>query len=91
MHTRNQNPEAPKLGEIVAAAYELGSTLTPDRATATDLAARHLERVLVRGGNARLVAALADLGRELAAQGPRARRPRVQTRSWTTTQLAAAR
>jgi hypothetical protein len=54
------------LGEVVAAAYELGTVVAPDRTTAADLAARHLARMLARSGNARLVAAVADLARELA-------------------------
>jgi hypothetical protein len=42
------------LGEIVTAACELGGTIAADRAVATELAARHLERLLVRGSNARI-------------------------------------
>ncbi len=76
MRTKYEIATTPTLAEAVAAAYELGSAVAPDRATAADLAARHLERVLVRGSNARLALALADLARELAPAGPRARRAR---------------
>jgi hypothetical protein len=54
------------LGQIVTAACDLGGTIAADRAVATELAARHLERVLVRGRNARIAAALAELANELA-------------------------
>jgi hypothetical protein len=54
-----------QLGEVVVAACELGSRVAGDPATAAELAARRLERVLVRGGNLRLEAALAELANEL--------------------------
>jgi hypothetical protein len=66
MQTRNQKSEGPKLGDMVAAIYELGSAVAPDRATAGDLAARSLGRILARGRNARLAIALSDLARDLA-------------------------
>jgi hypothetical protein len=90
MLRRNQNSEALKFGDIVEAAYELGSLLAPDRAMAGDLAARHLERVLVRGGNLRLVAELADLARDLAPSASHARRSRSHARPSGSAQLAAA-
>lgn len=67
MQTRDQKPEGPKLGDVVAASYELGSAVAPDRALAGDLAARRLGRILARGRNARLAVALSDLARDLAA------------------------
>jgi hypothetical protein len=70
MQTNHADSPVLRLGEIVAACYELGTTVASDRAMAADLAARHLERVLVRGSNARLVAALTDLARELDRRGP---------------------
>jgi hypothetical protein len=66
MQPSYEDVPAHQLGEVVAAAYELGTLVAPDRTMAADLAARHLERMLVRSGNARLVAAVADLARELA-------------------------
>ncbi len=78
MQTKHEISTTLTLGEAVAAAYELGSAVAPDRATAADLAARHLERVLVRGSNARLALALEDLARDLAPAGPRAIRARAR-------------
>ena len=71
MHTEQSQSETQQLGDAIVAAYEVSSTVTSNRGTASDLAARHLERVLVRGANVRLVAALRDLAGELAP--PRAR------------------
>ena len=65
----NQNESRLQLGEIVAASCELGNSVTADDAMATNLAARHLGRVLAHGGNRRLVAALRDLARELTPAG----------------------
>jgi hypothetical protein len=64
------------LGDLVAASYDLGQAIAQESATAAELAARHLERVLVRGANLRLNVALARLARELgplsaAPLGPR--------------------
>lgn len=67
MQTRDQKLEGPKLGDIVAASYELGRAVAPDRATAGVLAARRLGRLLARGRNARLALALSDLARDLVA------------------------
>ena len=69
MQTREQNQPKARLGEVVEAAYALGSLVAAaDRATASDLAARRLERVLVRGRNRHLAVALAGLARELAPE-----------------------
>jgi hypothetical protein len=76
MQTKHEISTTPTLGEAVAASYELGSAVASDRATAANLAARHLERVLGRGSNARLAIALADLARDLAPARPRAIRAR---------------
>lgn len=66
MQTRNRASEGPELGDAVAAFYELGNAVAPDRATAGDLAARCLGRMLARGGNGPLAVALTDLARDLA-------------------------
>lgn len=54
-------PQRQNFGEVVAAACDLGSAVAPDRVTAMWLATRHVERVLVRTGNARIFAALAEV------------------------------
>jgi hypothetical protein len=54
-----------QLGDLVAAAYDLGYAMTEDPTTAAELAARHLERVLVRSSNLRLTAELLRLARQL--------------------------
>jgi hypothetical protein len=61
------NEPAQSLGDLVAASYDLGRAMgvAPDTKAAGELAARHLERVLVRGSNLRLNASLARLAREL--------------------------
>jgi hypothetical protein len=66
MQTKNPKSGGPKLGDMVATIYELGSAVAPDRATAGDLAARSLGRILARGHNARLAITLSDLARDLA-------------------------
>jgi hypothetical protein len=72
MQTREQSPPKPRLGEVVEAAYALGSLVAAtDRETASDLAARRLERVLARGGNRHLAIALAGLARELGPERAR--------------------
>jgi hypothetical protein len=73
MQTKNRNGMAPNLGEMVEAAYDLGEAMTPNSATVSELAARHLERVLVRGSNARLMAMLENLAAELAPMTVRRR------------------
>jgi len=65
MQTQRSQSETQQLGDAIVAAYEVSRTVTSDRGTAGELAARHLERVLVRGANARLVAVLRDLASEL--------------------------
>ena len=62
MQTKNG---LPSLGDVVAASYDLGAALAPDAQTAAELTARHLERVLARGANLRVMAAIASLSREL--------------------------
>lgn len=91
MQIEHQNPKATKLGEIVIAAYDLGSAVASDPATAGDLAARHLERLLLRGGNARVVAALADLAQDLAPTGRHSRRSRAPGPRRVSTEFSAAR
>ena len=65
MQTRNQSSKGPKLGDMVAALYELGSSAFDDRGLAGDLAARQLGRLLARGRNERLTVALTSLARDL--------------------------
>lgn len=67
MRTRNQNSKGPKLGDMVAALYDLGSPVFDDRGLAGDLAARQLGRLLAHGRNERLTVALTNLARDLAA------------------------
>jgi hypothetical protein len=78
MQTQQGISQTQRLGDFVAAAYEVSSAVAPDRAMANALAARHLERVLARGANVRLVAALRGLARELAPA--RVRRARSNVR-----------
>jgi hypothetical protein len=66
MRTRNQNSKSPKLGDMVAALYELGSSVFDERGLAGELAARQLGRLLARGRNERLTVALTNLARDLA-------------------------
>jgi hypothetical protein len=73
MQTKDRSGMAPNLGEMIEAAYDLGESLTPDPAAAAELAARHLERVLVRGSNARLMAMLENLAAELSPMTVRRR------------------
>lgn len=91
MRTKREDSQAQNLGDAVVAAVDLGAGVARDRSVASALAARHLERVLARGANRRLVAALASLARELAPT--RARTPRARGRAaiWTVGQLAVAR
>jgi hypothetical protein len=57
MQTKHLDSQTQKVGDAVVAAFDLGNSVAGDRAIAGELAARHLERVLVRGSNARLAAA----------------------------------
>lgn len=79
MQSKKERSRAPMFGEVVAAAYELSNAVAPDRATAADLAVRHVERVLLHGRNTRLVAALKELDRLLRVSrvAGAARRPLV--------------
>jgi hypothetical protein len=91
MQTHQSFVQTKKLGDVIAAAYAMSDVVAPDRATANELAARRLERVLARGSNMRLVAALRGLARELAPARARAARPDVQGTTWTLPPLAVAR
>lgn len=80
MQTTERNSVGTSLGEAIEASCELGSAISPDSTVASELAARHVGRMLAQGGNARLAAALAMLANELGAGTPRvlrspARRP----------------
>jgi hypothetical protein len=69
MPTHNRNPESSRSAEVVEAGCESGGALGSDGAMAVDHAARRLERVLVRGHNVRIQAALAALALEFAPWG----------------------
>ena len=78
------NPRSSKsptlnLGEAVAAAVDLGSAIAGDGDTASKLAARRLERVLLRGSNARLALAIAGLARDLAPRSAATKGSIVET------------
>lgn len=66
MQTNPMSSKSTNLGDAVAAAVDLGSAIAGERDTASKLAARRLERVLLRGSNARLALAIVDLAFELA-------------------------
>lgn len=66
MQTTNQNSTKLTLGAMVEKLCRQGSAVAADHTAGADLAARRLERLLVRGGNVRLATALADLAQELA-------------------------
>jgi hypothetical protein len=72
MNAKQQIEGGLKLGELVAAAYDLGTQVASDPSAAAELAARRLERVLLRGGNPRLQAAIAAFAKELRPSRPRA-------------------
>jgi hypothetical protein len=91
MQTHQSKSGTEQLGEAIAAAYETSTALAPNGTTASELAARRLERVLARGANVRLVAALRDLARELAPVRMRSARSDGDGTSWAPTSLAAAR
>ena len=91
MHREQSQSKPQELGDAIVAAYEVSSAVTSSRGTASELAARHLERVLLRGANVRLVAALRDLASELALPRARASRPTARSRAWAPERLAAAR
>ena len=91
MQTNKLSEQTKKLGDVITAAYEVSDAITSDRAMADELAARHLERVLVRGGNLRLVAALRDLARELAPARARAVRSKPRDARWAPARLAVGR
>ena len=75
MQTKIGRSGAPLFGGSVAAAYELNNRLAPDRPAAAELAVRHVQRLLIHGRNAALVAALPDLDRVVRV-GPVARKAR---------------
>lgn len=91
MQTKQGTSQTERLGDLVVAAYEISGAVASDRATADELAARHLERVLVRGPNVRLVVALKGLARELARASVRPARSTVRDRDWAPARLAVAR
>ena len=74
MQTTTQNSKKLSLGAMVEALCQDAGTVATDAPSVADLAAHRLERVLVRGGNLRLAAALAALARELAPPSSSANR-----------------
>jgi hypothetical protein len=64
------------LGDLVAASYDLSSAIAPNASKAAELAARHLERVLLHGSNVRLSAKLERFSRERGSTRDRAGSPR---------------
>jgi len=91
MQTNQTRHRTEQLGDAIAEAYEMSSAVASNRTTASELAARRLERVLARGANARLVAALRDLARELAPVRARGGRLDGRGKTWAPASLAAAR
>jgi len=91
MQIKRGDSQAQRFGDAVVAAVDLGAALAPDPAIASALAARHLERVLARGANKQLTAALADLARELAPSGVRASGSRSAAAPRASDLLALAR
>jgi hypothetical protein len=72
MQTTDRIAKTLSLGAVVEMICRQESAVAIDQNAVADLAARRLERVLVRGGNARLAAALATLAQELAPTSSRA-------------------
>ncbi len=65
MPTKHGESRRHTLGEIVAAAYDLGSAVAPDPEGISAFAARHVERALLRGDNLHVAVALSGLARDL--------------------------
>jgi hypothetical protein len=65
MKTTDRNSTKLSLSATVEMLCQDTGALAADDGSAVDLAARRLERVLVRGGNLRLAPALAALAQEL--------------------------
>ena len=79
MQTRDQNSKKLGLGATVEMFCQDASTVAADDSAVADLAARRLERLLLRGSNLRLAAALAALAEELASVCSGAqRRPKAE-------------
>lgn len=91
MQTKREESRAQIFGDAVVAAVDLGAAVAPNLAVASALATRHLERVLARGANTRLAAALADLARELAPTRSRSVPSRHRAVASASRQLAVAR
>jgi hypothetical protein len=91
MQMGQSQSETQQLGDAITSAYEVSSSVSSDRTTASKLAARHLERVLVSGANARLVAAIRDLANELAPSPARTSRSHDRGLDWARERLPVAR
>jgi hypothetical protein len=85
--TTNESSRKLTLGAMVEELVAGAGAMTTEGRAAAELAAQRLERVLVRGGNLRLAAALADLALELAAPSSASRRQRA-TRSFVAARAA---
>ncbi|HVV48359.1 MAG TPA: hypothetical protein VHO06_01750 [Polyangia bacterium] len=72
--TTTESSKTLTLGAMVEKLVARADAIAGEGAPAADLAAHSLERVLARGGNLRLAAALAGLARELAPGSSTARR-----------------
>lgn len=66
MPTKHAESRRHTLGDIVAAAYDLGSAVAPDPEAGSAFAARHVEHALMRGDNLRVAVALSGLARDLS-------------------------
>jgi RNA polymerase-binding transcription factor DksA len=65
MPTRHEESRTHTLGDVVAAAYDLGSAVAPDPTVVPAFAARQVEDALVRGNHLDVAVALSGLAREL--------------------------
>lgn len=76
MLTTKQNSKKLSLGATVEMLCQDARAVAADDFSITDLAARRLERVLIRGRNLRIADALAALAQELAPASSSARQPK---------------
>ena len=74
MQTTNQNSKKLSLGATVEMLCQDARAVGADDSSVADLAARRLERVLLRRSNLRMAAALAALAQELAPASSSAKR-----------------
>ena len=72
-------PHSEDIEETVAAAYSVARASTSDHGSASELAACHLEQVLLRGCSAHLVAALRGIANEFSPTPLRTSEPSAAT------------